>query len=90
VTEIERKVKEFINANFLFGARDVPSGEKDSFLEMGIIDSTGVLEIVNFIETTFGINIADDELNPDNLDSVPKIVRFINRKVEGKNIGALT
>ena len=78
--DLERVVREFIIENFLYGAGDVSFGEKDSFIEMGIIDSTGVLEIVNFIETRFGITVKDDELVPANLDSVPRIVRYVQKK----------
>ena len=78
--DLEKEVREFIVENFLYGVRNVDLDEKDSFIEMGIVDSTGVLEIVSFIETRFGIMIQDDELVPENLDSVPRIVRYIQKK----------
>lgn len=77
---VEKDVRKFIIENFLYGAKDAELKENDSFIEMGIVDSTGVLEIVNFLEGKFGITLNDDELTPENLDSVLKIVNFINTK----------
>lgn len=65
--------------NFLFGEDD-GLGPDDSFLERGIIDSTGVLELVGFLERRFGIRVEDHELLPANLDSIRGLVRFIERK----------
>lgn len=58
--------------------------DDDSFLELGLIDSTGILELVSFIEESFGITIDDDELTPDNLDSINKIIGFITKKMGAK------
>jgi acyl carrier protein len=77
---IEQEIRQFIIDNFLFGENNYQFSNDDSFLEQGIIDSTGVLELVMFVETTYGINIADNELVPANLDSVNNLVRFIDRK----------
>jgi acyl carrier protein len=74
------KVREFIVENFLFG--DGESLKDDtSFMEEGIIDSTGILELVFFLEETFGFSVEDDELVPDNMDSLQNIARFIDRKL---------
>jgi acyl carrier protein len=74
------KVREFVVENFLFG--DGGSLKEDtSFMEEGIIDSTGILELVFFIEETFGFSVEDDELVPDNMDSLQNIARFIDRKL---------
>jgi acyl carrier protein len=70
----------FIINKFLLGDDSKALNEDDSFLEKGIIDSTGVLELVNFIEETFHINVEDEELLPDNLDSINKLVSYIKRK----------
>lgn len=70
---------EFIKETFLFG-QEITFSADDSFLEMGIIDSTGVLELVMFLEGNFGISVADDELAPENLDSINSIVRFVDGK----------
>ena len=73
-------VKEFIVNNFLFGQEDEPIAENDSFMEKGIIDSTGILELIDFAEETYGISIEDNELLPENLDSLDNISRFILSK----------
>jgi acyl carrier protein len=75
-------IRKFIIDNYLFGEED-KLGNEDSFMETGIIDSTGILELVRFLESTYGIKIADEELLPDNLDSVNKIVAFIYAKQSG-------
>lgn len=74
------KIRTFIFENFLFGRVDDPLSDDDSFLENGIIDSTGVLELVAFIEETFGIKVDDEDLIPDNLDSVNSLLNFLERK----------
>lgn len=73
------QIRDFIVHNFLFGD---PGNLTDStlFLETGIVDSTGLLEIIEFLETTFDITIEDHELLPENLNSVENIVRFIQGK----------
>lgn len=72
-------IRTFIIDNYLFGEGD-KLGNEDSFMETGIIDSTGILELVRFLESTYGITVADEELIPDNLDSINKIVSFIYAK----------
>ena len=79
VSTISLLLREFIKANFLFGREDSFSDD-DSFLELGIIDSTGVLELVTFVESTYGVAIEDEELVPENLDSVNSLVHFIESK----------
>jgi len=79
--DIERELSVFIRNKFLSGNKDITLDAQDSFLEKGLIDSTGVLELVSFIEETYGINIEDEELIPDNLDSLDKLGNFIARKL---------
>jgi len=55
-------------------------GDDDSFLRKGLIDSTGMMELVAFIETEFGIKLGDTELVPENLDSLSRVVAFVGRK----------
>jgi acyl carrier protein len=71
-------VRAFIADNFLFGREGVSDNE--SLLEAGIIDSTGILELVMFLERTYGIQISDAELVPENLDSLNNISRYIRSK----------
>jgi acyl carrier protein len=77
---IEKEIRNFVIENFLFGQGGDQLFNEDSFLEKGIIDSTGVLELIAFLEETYQINIADEELVPENLDSVQRVVNFIERK----------
>lgn len=72
-------VRKFVIDNYLFG-EEGKLGNEDSFMETGMIDSTGILELIRFLESTYGIKVADEELIPDNLDSVNKIVSFIHAK----------
>ena len=76
------KVRDFVVENFLFGDGE-QLGDDTSFLEEGIIDSTGILELIMFLEETFGLKIKDDELIPKNLDSLRNIAGFMERKLGG-------
>jgi acyl carrier protein len=78
---IKSKIRDFIVDNFLFGSMDNPFADDDSFLETGIIDSTGVLELLEFIELSYSITINDEELIPENLDSLTNLDRFIRIKL---------
>ena len=80
-------LREFIRENFLYG-REPDFSDDDSFLEMGIIDSTGVLELVAHIEGRHGFTIEDDELVPENLDSIHNLVKFIGRKTQRLDVSA--
>lgn len=73
-------IRSFIFENFLFDADETALNNNDSFLEQGIIDSTGVLELVNWLEETYGIQVDDMELIPENLDSVNRLSAFIENK----------
>ena len=83
---IENKVREFISNNFLLHDDNIELNPQASLLEEGIIDSTGVLELVSFIETEFNIQIGEDEIIPENLDSIENVVNFIRRKKISNNI----
>ncbi len=73
-------IRQFIFDNFLFDAAEEDLGNDDSFLEQGVIDSTGVLELVEWLEDTFEISVDDEELIPENLDSVNQLAAFIAKK----------
>ena len=75
------KIREFIFENFLFDAEDESLKNDTSFLEEGIIDSTGVLELVDWLEEEFSISVEDDELIPENLDSVNLLSAYITKKM---------
>jgi acyl carrier protein len=75
-------VRDFIVENFLFGDGE-RLNDNTSFMEEGIIDSTGILELVFFLEENFGIKVEDDELVPENMDNLQNIARFLERKLAG-------
>ncbi|MGZ5030900.1 MAG: acyl carrier protein [Methylobacter sp.] len=77
---MKKIIHQYILENFLFTEDESALQHSDSFLDTGIIDSTGVLEIILFIEETFGIKVNDDEMLPSNLDSVDNLTEFVQRK----------
>lgn len=77
---IRSQFREYITSNFMSGREDKNLPDDVSLLEEGIMDSTGVLDLVMFIEETFGIQVKDEELIPENLDSVDRLVAFIQKK----------
>lgn len=77
--EITQQVRTFITSNF-YVPNPTALSDDASLLEQGIIDSTGVLEVISFIEDTFGITIDDREMIPDNLDTIERISGFVQRK----------
>ncbi len=79
--KIKTKIRSFIIDNFLFGD-DNGLKEETSFLDEGIIDSTGVLELVTFLEDEFEIEVEDEELIPENLDSINNIAVYLEGKSE--------
>lgn len=78
----QSEIRKFIVDNFLFGQEDEQLTSETSLLQSGTIDSTGVLELVMFVEENYGIKIQDDELLPENLDSIQNVAEFVNRKQE--------
>jgi acyl carrier protein len=79
--EIRLKLRAFITDNFLFGRVDETLSDEDSLIENGIIDSTGVLQLVSFLEDDCGVHVDDDEIVPDNLDSLSRLTAFASRKL---------
>ena len=80
MSELENKVRNYILENFLFTDDQSALENSDSFLEKGIVDSTGMLEVIYFLEDDFEISVKDNEMVPENLDSVNNIVNFIKSK----------
>ncbi len=78
-SEIMSKIEQFIHTNFIFD-ENLALAKDQSLLDSGVIDSTGVLELVNFLEETFGFTVNDEELVPDNLDSINNIAAFVQKK----------
>ena len=75
----ETAIRQFLEQNFLFSGRQTIR-DQDSFLENGVLDSTGVLELVGFLERTFSVAVADEEMTPDNLDSITRVADYVRRK----------
>lgn len=79
-TEIKTAVRGFIIENFLFGDEESMVSERESFMESGVIDSTGILELITYLEESFEITLEDNELVPENLDSLNNVAKFVISK----------
>jgi len=78
-SDLKQQVRQFILDNFMMGSKaEVP--DDASFMDRHIIDSTGFLELISFVEQSFDIQISDDEMVPENLDSLNNIERFVQKK----------
>jgi len=80
--EIKNKIKEYIAKNLLFSNDGYGFADDASFLEEGIVDSQGVMELVMFVEEQFKVSVEDEDITPDNFDSVSLLVDYIHRKSE--------
>lgn len=76
----KQALRTFILENYLFTDDQSALADADSFLEKGVLDSTGIMEVVFFIEEQFGIKVEDEEMIPQNLDSIDHLVTFVERK----------
>ena len=76
---LKQQIRDFVTSNF-YVAEPAALQDQTSLLEHGIIDSTGVLEVIVFLESTFGISVDDSELLPENLDSIERIAAFVEKK----------
>jgi acyl carrier protein len=76
----KEKIRAYILENYLFSDDQSALADSDSFLDKGIIDSTGILEVIYFLEDEFGVTVDDDEMLPENLDSVDNLISFIEKK----------
>ena len=77
---MKQEIRQFIIEAFLFGDESDPFEDSDSFMQKGIIDSTGVLELISFLEEKYGVTVDDEERIPENLDSIDNLVKFLGRK----------
>jgi acyl carrier protein len=77
---VKKQLRTFIYETYFFGDESEAFADDDSFMEQGIIDSTGVLELTAFMEEKYGFTIEDDEMIPANLDSLNNLISFIGRK----------
>ncbi len=76
----ESQIRRYILENFLFTDDETKLDNTDSFLAAGIVDSTGILELLMFVEETFGFEVQDEELLPENFDTVDSLVRYVQSK----------
>jgi len=81
MADIKGQVRNYISENFVMGSNAAKFADGDSFLDLHIIDSTGFLELITFLEEKFDIQIEDDEMVPENLDSLNNIDAYIGRKL---------
>lgn len=84
MTDPKQDIRTFIVENFLFGQADGLADDA-SFLDQGVIDSTGVLELVAHLEATYGVKVKDEELVPENLDSINAVTAYLEKKFSGKS-----
>ena len=84
MTDPKQAIRTFIVDNFLFGQADGLADDA-SFLDEGVIDSTGVLELVAHIEAVYGVKVKDEELVPENLDSINSVAAYLAKKIPSKS-----
>jgi acyl carrier protein len=77
---IEPAIRQYVDTNLLYGADGVEYDDQQSFLEAGIIDSLGVMELVGFVTTTFGLTVPAQDITPDNFDSVARLAAYVRRR----------
>jgi acyl carrier protein len=80
MTSVEQQLRKIVTETFLVGGDRSELRGDDSFIETGIIDSTGILQLVEFVEQEFGFKVEDEDLIPENLDSIDRLLAFVERK----------
>ena len=81
MSEIEAQIKQYVVDNFVFGGDPDEITPETSFMENGIIDSLGVLTLISFVEETWGIVVADEDVIPENFDSVRSLTNYVSSKL---------
>jgi acyl carrier protein len=79
------QIREFLSDSFLYNPDGFPLGDEDSLIANGVIDSTGILELTQFVEDEFKIEVADEEITPENFDTVNRILDYVERKLAEAN-----
>jgi acyl carrier protein len=82
--QVEATIRRYIVTAILGSVRDPGFGDDDSFMDNGIVDSAGILELQLFVEKTYGIDVLDKELLPENFDSIHKLATYVRTKQRGK------
>jgi acyl carrier protein len=83
VPDTERRISDYVVRNYLFGDDSRLPERSESLVELGVVDSTGILEMIEFIESEFGIQVTDNEAVPENLGSIANVASFVDRKRAG-------
>jgi len=78
--DVEQTIRKYIAENMLFSGNGYPYADSASFLEEGIVDSMGIMELVMFVEENFQVTVEDEDLVPDNFDSVSRLASYIRAK----------
>ena len=81
---VKATVRQYISENFMFGSGGVTLADSDSFLEHHVLDSTGFLELIGYLEATYSIDVSDREMIPENLDSLDNIAAYLARKLANR------
>ena len=87
--DIKQSIREFVETSFLFREGRERLGDNESLLDAGLIDSTGILELVSYLESAFGIVVQDEEIVPENLDSVGQIAAYVDMKHAAQPMNAI-
>jgi acyl carrier protein len=85
--QIEAQIREFLAGNFIFDS-SVELSTESSLMENGIVDSTGILEVLMWVESNFGVHVEDSEVLPDNFDSIGNMTRYVQRKLTASEVAA--
>jgi acyl carrier protein len=80
--EIEKKLRKFIAENLLFSEQEYPFDDDESFLQRGVVDSLGVMELVSFVGQEFGVPVEPVEVTPENFDSVGRLAAYVRQKLQ--------
>jgi acyl carrier protein len=81
---IKKQVVEFIGTNFLYDGTVLDLGDDDSLIENGVVDQTGILELVLFVEDTYGFEAVTTDLTPENFDTINDIARYVHRRLTAR------
>ena len=79
------QIREFLSDSFLYNPDGFPLGDEDSLIANGVIDSTGILELTQFVEDEFRVDVPDEEITPENFDTVNRILEYVERKLAEAN-----
>lgn len=80
--QVKADLRDFVSANYLFGDSDRAPSDHESLIGTGVVDSTGILELIEYLESHFGIEVLETETLPQNLDSIANLTRFVVAKLD--------